>query len=330
MKTRDRHQPAAPLHRQGPAARAGGIAGHGNQAVASALGLQGSGAVQGIPLPVRNPLRQFTVDEDALATITDDVMGAVPKADAEGARKHVAAILRQAALAGVRNSNQVAYLLATAEHESHFGHPRFSWSEPLVEEGNKISKRRDGKYTSKVHRKNKRVTGKSHDEVEKKYWDTLYGGRLGNRKGTSDAANYRGRGYAQLTGRRNYRDMSRRLNESTFGYEHDGKKYGGKSGVPIDLESNPTHVNEVPDLAGRVLVTGAMEGRFTGRSVPDYVDKDSDEDPFGERNDFYDARSVINGDKGENGQKIAVMARKYAQTLSGAWSLVFVDKADAN
>ncbi len=267
------------------------------------------------------------IDWELVESIADQLVAMVPREMRDGSREHILAILRQAALKGVRNSNQVAYLLATAEHESRFGHPQFSWGEPLVEEGNPIRKRRNGRWSGKVHIKNRWVSGKTKDEAEQKYWDALYGGKLGNKRGTSDAADYRGRGYVQITGKANYRKMSKVLAKEGFTYEHDGVKYGGRDGEPIDLVAHPEHVNEVPDLAARILVDGAMDGLFRNRSLDRYVNLDDDEDTFATKNNFYDARRVINADTKKNGRKIADAARRYAQTLLLQWPMIFPEAA---
>lgn len=127
----------------------------------------------------------------ALQAVVDSVLRVAPRH--EYARDSIPRILRQAAGANVRNANQVAYILATADHESDFGKPTFRRSESLVEDSNGFSQR-GGRWQATNHVSGRRNTGSSRDDLEQKYWDDAYGGKLGNRKGTSDAANYRGRG----------------------------------------------------------------------------------------------------------------------------------------
>ncbi len=48
-----------------------------------------------------------------------------------------------------------------------------------------------------------------------------------------------------------------------------------------------------------------------------------DEHIHGNTNDFYNARSIVNGDTATNGQAIATAARRYQGALGG-WASVFV------
>lgn len=249
----------------------------------------------------------------ALQAVINAVVGVAPKH--EYARDSVPRILRQAVGANVRNANQVAYILATAEHETDFGKPTFSRSETLVEDSNGFSQR-GGQWRATNHVSGRRNTAGSRSELETKYWDDAYGGRLGNRKGTTDAANYRGRGYVQLTGRTNYDKMTKELNREGFTYELDGVVWGKDK--PIDLVANPTHVNKSKDLAARCLVDGMMDGMFTGAALGSYVND--------RKADFYNARSVVNGDKRKNGRSIQRTANRYAGAL-GNWASVFRDQA---
>lgn len=253
------------------------------------------------------------IDEAALTRVGEACVAVAPADLADHARTAIPGILRQAALAGVRNANQVAYLLATAQHESRFGKPLYSRSQSLVEDRNEFSQTRRG-YSATVHTNNQTVTGKTEDELETKYWDSAYGGRLGNRQGTTDARDFRGRGYVQLTGRDNYSGMSTRLNNAGFSYTVDGVTYGGAGNPAIDLTAHPDHVNRVPELAARVLVVGMKDGAFTGRALGDYVND--------QQTDYTNARAVVNGDTATNGGTVAGYARTYQGAL-GAWSSVF-------
>lgn len=81
---------------------------------------------------------------------------------------------------------------------------------------------------------------------------------LGNIK-PSDAWVYKGRGYVQITGRTNY------------------AKYG--------LLDTPERALD-PTVAFRIMTEGMHEGRFTGKSLRDYI---------GVRTDYFHARRIING-----------------------------------
>ena len=88
-----------------------------------------------------------------------------------------------------------------------------------------------------------------------------YDGRkdLGNTR-AGDGYKYRGRGYVQITGRRNY------------------TKYG--------IADNPESAL-LPDVAFRILTTGMQDGSFTGKKLSDYI---SDTGV-----DYKNARKIING-----------------------------------
>ncbi|WP_205932726.1 hypothetical protein [Rhizobium leguminosarum] len=93
-----------------------------------------------------------------------------------------------------------------------------------------------------------------------------------------------GRGYAQLTHKKNYRVASIKLG--------------------IDLVSVPARAL-VPEIAAKVLVMGLKEGWFTGKKLSDYID-------FRATN-FIDARQVINGM--DCADKVAAYAVAYAAAL---------------
>jgi len=115
-----------------------------------------------------------------------------------------------------------------------------------------------------------------------------YEGRadLGNNQ-TGDGRKFAGRGFVQLTGRRNYADWSKRMG--------------------LDLLKEPDLVMS-PAVAARILVQGSMLGTFTGKKLHDYINSDA--------LDWADARRVINGtDKAE---LIAGYARLFLAALVAA------------
>lgn len=102
-----------------------------------------------------------------------------------------------------------------------------------------------------------------------------------------DGVRFKGRGFVQLTGRRNYADWAKRLG--------------------IDILSDPKRVCE-PAIAARILVQGMMLGTFTGKGLPDYINTRTC--------DFTNARRTVNGtDKAET---IAGYARDFLRALEAA------------
>jgi putative chitinase len=93
-----------------------------------------------------------------------------------------------------------------------------------------------------------------------------------------------GRGYVQLTWERNY--------------IHAGKQLG------LDLTTNPESVM-VPDVSAKILVTGSLEGWFTGKKLDDYITLS--------KSDFKGARRIINGT--DKAAAIAKIATAYDAAL---------------
>lgn len=158
-----------------------------------------------------------------------------------------------------RDDRWLAYLLATAYHETD------RKMQPINEYGGKA------------------------------YFDRRYGpppvGKnpglartLGNTQ-QGDGSRYCGRGFVQLTGRRNYTDWKNRLG--------------------VDLVGNPDLCLGL-DASTRILVEGSVQGTFTGRKLSNYFD--------GAKADWVNARRIINGlDKA---QLIADHAKKFYAAIS--------------
>lgn len=148
---------------------------------------------------------------------------------------------------GDDDANKLAYILATAFHESD----RFKTME---------------EYAS----------------------GAAYEGRadLGNTR-PGDGRRFKGRGFVQITGRRNYADWSERLD--------------------IDLIADPQRASE-REISARIIVEGMMLGTFTGKRLGQYIGAD-----------FKEARRVVNGTDRAN--DIAGYAKDFQAALEAAAEL---------
>jgi predicted chitinase len=110
-----------------------------------------------------------------------------------------------------------------------------------------------------------------------------YEGRksLGNTV-AGDGPKFKGRGFVQITGRRNYRDWSRRLG--------------------VDLIKEPHLAASMP-VAVRVLIEGMLLGTFTGKKLDDF-------------GNYRDMRRVVNGT--DRADKIAGHAVDFEDALRKA------------
>jgi hypothetical protein len=115
-----------------------------------------------------------------------------------------------------------------------------------------------------------------------------YEGRktLGNTQ-PGDGKRFKGRGFVQITGRRNYTDWAKRLG--------------------VDLVGNPALAARL-DHATTILIDGMMLGTFTGKKLPDYV--------AGAKKDYVGARRVVNGT--DRAAMIADYARAFEKALVDA------------
>ncbi|HWK64113.1 MAG TPA: hypothetical protein VNS34_04190 [Rhizobiaceae bacterium] len=147
--------------------------------------------------------------------------------------------------------NQCAYILATAWHETgQYRYMREIWGPTAAQ---------------------KRYEGRTD---------------LGNVV-AGDGKKFMGRGFVQITGRRNYADWSRRLG--------------------LDLLEEP-QLAERPDIAVRILVEGMTLGTFTGRKLEDFVDL--------RKSDYVSARRVVNGT--DRADLLAGHAREFEAALKDA------------
>ncbi len=130
-----------------------------------------------------------------------------------------------------------------------------------------------------------------HSPIEEYASGQAYEGRsdLGNTV-AGDGVKYKGRGFVQLTGRRNYTLYANRL-----------KKWGIEK---WDIVNHPEWALE-PEVAARVMVDGMLYGRFTGRKLLDYLAPPKD--------DYFNARRIINGT--DRAEDIAGYAKQYEKML---------------
>jgi len=161
------------------------------------------------------------------------------------AKKNLPLVLNQCLNNDVIDRGQIAYVFATAELESNFG--RFMME---LDDGWYLEGRED----------------------------------LGNTE-PGDGPRFKGRGFIQITGRRNYRIWSDKLG--------------------INLIDNPEKA-ALPDIAAIILVRGMRDGSFTGVGLSDFI--------VGDRRDFFNARRIVNGlDKADF---IAQIAESYFKAIT--------------
>jgi hypothetical protein len=161
------------------------------------------------------------------------------------AKKNLPLVLNQCLDNGVIDRGQIAYVFATAEHESLFG--RFMME---LDDGWYLEDRED----------------------------------LGNTE-PGDGPRFKGRGFVQITGRRNYRVWSDKLG--------------------INLIDNPEKA-ALPEIAAIILVRGMRDGSFTNVGLSDFI--------VGDRRDFFKARRIVNGlDRADD---IAQIAESYFKAIT--------------
>ena len=114
-------------------------------------------------------------------------------------------------------------------------------------------------------------TAKSYLPVVESYW--LPNPDEYNKLHHSEYYPYYGRGYVQLTWKKNYALFSKLLNK--------------------DLVAHPD-LALTPNIARYILVHGMKEGLFTGKKLQDYLPKDEETKESIEVN-FKEARRIING-----------------------------------
>lgn len=148
-------------------------------------------------------------------------------------------ILNEWDQSGLSDPRWLAYMLATTFHETAYT------MQPVKEYGG-------NQYFIKRYYENEKIRK-----------------ALGNTS-AQDAVDYCGKGYVQITGRRNYKRMG--------------------DIIDIDLIGSPDLAMK-PEIAVKIMFEGMVKGHFTGKKLADY---------FNTVNDWCNARRIINGiDKAE-------------------------------
>lgn len=183
----------------------------------------------------------------------------------------VEAILDQWIKGGYLDPRWLAYILATANHET--GGKFAVVTENLNYSAPRLVEVWPKRFPSVA-------SARPYANNPQKLANFVYGGRGGNTK-PDDGWRYRGRGLVQITFKDNY------------------AKYG--------LTNNPDQAAEI-QTAAFIIVDGMVHGRFTGLSLSNFFDSDTN-DPIG-------ARQIINPDK--NGPEIATTYKKFLEAIKGA------------
>lgn len=141
-------------------------------------------------------------------------------------------------------------------------------------------------------------TARTFEPIDERGTDAYFNRRYGPQTGTGkrlgntepgDGARYHGRGYVQLTGRANYREMGERLS--------------------LDLEGEPERVKD-REVAYDVMSGGMRFGSFTGKKLTDYINA--------RKADYVNARRIINGT--DRASEIADIAEGFVGVLEEAAS----------
>lgn len=168
-------------------------------------------------------------------SIRSSLFGSLNSTQVQG----IEAVLNQWDKTGQTDERWLAYMLATAHHETG---AKFA---PVIENLNYSAKRLTEVWRTRFPT----ITSATpYVNNPRKLANKVYGGRNGN-TGPDDGWRYRGRGLIQITFKDNY------------------AKYG--------LADTPEKATEI-NTAAFILVDGMINGRFTGKALRNYFDHDSD------------------------------------------------------
>lgn len=167
--------------------------------------------------------------------------------------------------------NKLAYILATAFHETGEA------MQPVTELGKRAY----------------------FDKYEP---GTKLGRMLGNTQ-PGDGYRFRGRGFAQITGRRNYELASQKIGLMLMSNPPQGALVGSPD-MALEMK-----------VATRILFEGMESGWFTGKDLHDYIDE-VDEDDREDLREFVNARRIVNGT--DKADKIGRYALSFERALRSA------------
>jgi putative chitinase len=176
---------------------------------------------------------------------------------------------------GLTDDRWLAYMLATVRWETN------SKMQPVEENLNYTTAERIREVWPK--RFTTLASARPYVRNPKELANKVYNGRMGNRAGTDDGWNYRGRGLPQLTGRSMY------------------ERFG--------IASNPSKALDLKTSV-RILFDGMTQGLYTGVKLSDCFN-DTIDDPI-------KARSIINSDRKKNGKIIADSYRNILDAIKAA------------
>lgn len=223
--------------------------------------------------------------------------------DAKEIMRHIFTISQSL---GLYDINQIAYILATAYHESHMGtfmteiangvstDTIFTKDEYFFEpnpSGKNSYNGVNGNLKAGDQLKNNGVINTPADVT---LWNgTVYPDSQPSavKQAARDCDFYRfiGRGLVQITGRTPYQRYSNK------------PEYGNR-----DFLANPQEVSEI-DVAARILVTGMVGGDFRAHKLSDYVSAAGYK--------AVEARDIVNGDGATHGKRIRDLAEEFKNSL---------------
>jgi putative chitinase len=178
-------------------------------------------------------------------------------------------LLRTRLLADARLKDQprwIAYVMATVQHETG------NTFEPLVEKYGKLCRHCYVMYDKQTAASSCKVSTKHDFLYDADLYFTVkyeFNARLRLELGNlskGDGPKYKGRGFVQITGKRNYSEFARMLN--------------------VPLIEKP-ELAEGEDVAYEIMVRGMTLGTFTGKKLSDFISKSGC--------DYNLARKIING-----------------------------------